>query len=387
MKSGLLLTTAVCLSGCCSTPDRSGIDFEFCAPLSGDTPTVQGPTFQAQCQDIVNNTRRVEILALSGGGSFGSWGAGVLRGWGENPSFPRPQAFDVVTGISTGALQGTFVFLGGENDYQKLSESYLSVDNDDIFEERSLLCALTSNSLRDQTPLLETLEAWIDDDTIDRVAGEAGVRRLYVGTVDLDCGQFTIWDMVEVARSGNYDGYRKILLAAASIPILAQPVELDGHLHVDAGVREQIFLKDILLPICEANLARRELEAAAGVPLDEQCLPPRLHLLVNGGFGVPAQIVNDKILDIAQRMFPLMLDQGMAGNLGEIADLVERFDLGVGVSWIPEELLPDISSDQFDPVAMEKMHRDGREWAGTTAGWETTAPRPVFIGPRVLAGS
>lgn len=379
-----ILTSAVFVSGCCSVPpDRSDLDFEPCAPPGG----VDSASYQAQCQAMVQSTRQVEILALSGGGSYGAWGAGVLEGWGENPVFARPGSFDLVTGISTGALQSTFVFLGQEDDYRRLSEAYLSVDDDSIFEERSLSCAIISNSLRDQAPLRETLKVWIDDATIDRVAAEAGDRKLYVATVDLDCGQLTIWDMVGVAASGNYDGYREILVAASSIPILTEPVELDGHLHVDAGVREQIFLKDILLPICQASATRMEAEAGAGVAPAEQCLPPRLHLLVNGGLGVPPRIVQNRTLDIALRTFPLMLDQSLSGNLCEIGGLVEDYDLRVGVTWMPEDAIPQTPSDQFDPAAMEAMHRDGMAWGRTRPEWEPSAPTPAFVGPRVLSGT
>jgi hypothetical protein len=43
----------------------------------------------------------VNFLALSGGGSDGAFGAGVLAGW--TASGKRPE-FDIVTGVSTGAL-------------------------------------------------------------------------------------------------------------------------------------------------------------------------------------------------------------------------------------------------------------------------------------------
>ena len=48
-----------------------------------------------------NATLPYRVLALSGGGSRGAYGVGVLTGWSE--SGERPE-FDVVTGISTGAL-------------------------------------------------------------------------------------------------------------------------------------------------------------------------------------------------------------------------------------------------------------------------------------------
>jgi hypothetical protein len=48
--------------------------------------------------------RTVDVLMLSGGGQNGAFGAGFLRGWLERPSDAMPR-FDLVTGISTGALQ------------------------------------------------------------------------------------------------------------------------------------------------------------------------------------------------------------------------------------------------------------------------------------------
>jgi len=53
------------------------------------------------------------ILALSGGGANGAYGAGVLVGWSESGTRPE---FSVVTGVSTGALAAPFAFLGSDWD-------------------------------------------------------------------------------------------------------------------------------------------------------------------------------------------------------------------------------------------------------------------------------
>lgn len=53
------------------------------------------------------------VLALSGGGEDGAFGAGVLHGWSERGDRPD---FDVVTGVSTGALMAPFAFLGSGED-------------------------------------------------------------------------------------------------------------------------------------------------------------------------------------------------------------------------------------------------------------------------------
>ena len=56
----------------------------------------------------------IDVLVISGGGDWGAFGAGVLKGWGRvKGELARPQ-FDVVTGVSTGALIAPFAFLGDD---------------------------------------------------------------------------------------------------------------------------------------------------------------------------------------------------------------------------------------------------------------------------------
>lgn len=44
---------------------------------------------------------RLDLIALSGGGSNGAFTAGLMKGWTETGERPD---FEVVTGVSTGAL-------------------------------------------------------------------------------------------------------------------------------------------------------------------------------------------------------------------------------------------------------------------------------------------
>src|SRR5688572_18599291 len=53
------------------------------------------------------------VLTLSSGGAYGAYGAGFVDGWTRSGTRPE---FDVVTGISTGALMAPFAFLGPEYD-------------------------------------------------------------------------------------------------------------------------------------------------------------------------------------------------------------------------------------------------------------------------------
>ena len=89
------------------------------------------------------------ILALSGGGFHGAYGAGVLTGW--TASGKRPE-FGTVTGISTGALMATAAFLGSEHDY--MLRHYTKITAEDIYREEGI--ALLGESVRDTAPLRKT---------------------------------------------------------------------------------------------------------------------------------------------------------------------------------------------------------------------------------------
>ena len=80
-------------------------------------------------------TTTVDVLALSGGGADGAFGAGLLCGWTENGNRPR---FKLVTGISTGSLIAPFAFLGQEYD-AKLKEVYTTISTKNIYQVRSPL--------------------------------------------------------------------------------------------------------------------------------------------------------------------------------------------------------------------------------------------------------
>ena len=67
-------------------------------------------------------------LALSGGGSDGAFGAGVLAGWTERGDRPE---FQVVTGVSAGAIIAPFAFLGSSED-DKLHTIWTQYKQDEV---------------------------------------------------------------------------------------------------------------------------------------------------------------------------------------------------------------------------------------------------------------
>jgi len=61
-----------------------------------------------------------EMLAISGGGDNGAFGAGLLCGWSSSGNRP---SFKSVTGVSTGALIAPLAFLGSEEDPTRIGDS------------------------------------------------------------------------------------------------------------------------------------------------------------------------------------------------------------------------------------------------------------------------
>ena len=103
-----------------ATPVDFPADVRF---LSTDRASVEAKSTAAlQRLRISSKDGVVRALVLSGGGAGGAFGAGALVGLSRRQE--RPQ-YDVVTGVSTGALIAPFAFLGPEWDSQ-LTEAFTS---------------------------------------------------------------------------------------------------------------------------------------------------------------------------------------------------------------------------------------------------------------------
>jgi len=188
-------------------------------------------------------TDNVDILAVSGGGADGAFGAGLLCGWTEHGGRPR---FKMVTGISTGSLIAPFAFLGPEWD-APLKEVYTTISTKNIYRLRNLLKMLKSDSIADTWPLAELATKYMDDSMLRAIAAEHQKgRRLFVGTTNLDTQRLTIWDMGAIAAIGTPEAYklfRRILLASAAIPVMFPPIYLEveasgkkyDEVHVEAA--------------------------------------------------------------------------------------------------------------------------------------------------------
>src|SRR5688572_24278591 len=192
----------------------------------------------------------LELLAISGGGDKGAFGAGLLNGWTAAGTRPT---FKLVTGVSTGALIAPFAFLGSEYD-KVLEEVYTTITPADVALPRMVIAAMNNDGMADNRPLWGLISKHVDERLLAAIAAEHGKGRiLLVATTDLDARQPVVWNMGNIAASGASNAlelFRSILLASAAIPGAFPPtmveVEVDGkryqEMHVDGGASAQVFL-------------------------------------------------------------------------------------------------------------------------------------------------
>ena len=189
----------------------------------------------------------INFLIISGGGDWGAFGAGFLKGWGKVPpgEMARPQ-FDAVTGVSTGALIAPFAFLGDEASIDEVVRLYRNPKKDWV-KPRGLLSLFQGGSAYADVPGLEReLREAVDVPMLRRI-GDAGAdgRMLAVSATNVDTEEVHIWDIVDEAReaaaSGKTRRVRDILLASSAIPGVFPPRQIGPFLYVDGGVTGNIL--------------------------------------------------------------------------------------------------------------------------------------------------
>jgi predicted acylesterase/phospholipase RssA len=96
----------------------------------------------------------VDALIISGGGDWGAFGAGFLKGWSRVQGPMAKPEFDVVTGVSTGALISPFAFLGDDESIDTIERLYRNPKKDWV-KKRWPLYFLPSNQSFATVPGLE----------------------------------------------------------------------------------------------------------------------------------------------------------------------------------------------------------------------------------------
>lgn len=386
------LALAVCLGACAAAIARNPVPatLESDAQVVGMGPTqirYWGDQLPANTEAIVKQkwaqtrANRPELLAggrrpvltslaLSGGGSDGAFGAGLLAGW--TASGKRPE-FDIVTGVSTGALTAPFAFLGPKYD-EALKEVFTQSDTKDIAIMRPVRGLLGGDSLASNSPLAKVVAHYVDEAFLAEVADQyRRGRRLLIGTTNLDAERPVIWDVGAIAASGRpeaLDLFRTVLLASAAIPAVFPPgfikVSADGttyeEMHVDGGATREVFL-------VPTQFMASKIDGRLGIrPIR------RTYIIRNGHVAPEYKAVKARTLSIAGRAVSSMIKSQGVGDLYELYLFAKRNGIDYNLAYIPADFL-DTSTQSFDPVYMTKLYDLGYQMAANGYPWKKVPPR------------
>lgn len=362
------------------TPTRAGIPpAELIDPSGyGDSPELPverdffrvGERIRLAQRPAVAPARKT-CLALSGGGSFGAYQAGLLVGWTEAGTRP---AFDAVTGVSTGALVAAIVFLGPEYDGE-LRRVYTTLKTDDVYTKKRGVRSLLSESLADNAPLARQIDRVLTPAAIERLAAEHRTgRRLYVGTTDLDGRRPVVWDLGAIAARGD-PGAReliaRLLLASAAIPAffppVEVPVEVDGRplveRHVDGGVTQNVFFRPPHVPP-EMRLR----------PPAEFLYGSDLYVVVAGKLYADPEPVKARVLKIAAGSVSTLIYAETRAELVKLYTTAMVAGMSYHLASIPQEFPAPTSSTEFDPAEMSRMFEEGRRQIRVRTAWRNSPP-------------
>jgi len=320
-----------------------------------------------------------DILVLSGGGSKGAFGSGFLEGWGSIPDgeFARPE-FDMVTGVSTGALIAPFAFVGTSESYTTIVQFYENPEPNWVKKRGLLFFKPHHVSLFNDCHLQEMIRSAIDEPLVSSMAAASvDDRLLLVGATNLDAGKGRIFNVgleAEAAKKdGIYDRIGTILIASAAIPGVFPPVIVDGMLYADGGATSNLFVTGFSAG--EGPMARfRDRHPEAPLP------KVRVWVVVNGKFQPEAAVTQPTWVAVAGRSLNTLVSSEEIFALSLIKDMVEvaetehGADVEFRVVAIPEDAPAGKAHDLFDKAYMLELEKLGRTMGADPSSWRTDIP-------------
>lgn len=316
------------------------------------------------------------FLALSGGGDDGAFGAGLLVGWSARGNRP---SFDVVTGVSTGALSAPFAYLGREYDPQ-LRQVYSDTSAETVYRPRSIFAAVNADAMADSAPLRSMIARYVSDAMVQRLAEEYGKGRLLlILTTNLDQARPVVWNIGAIAASGSpsaRDLIIDVLLASASMPAVFPPVMIDvtadgrkyQEMHVDGGTVAQAFLYP---PSFTAR------QAAAGLGVSEakfRASRRRIaYIIRNGRLTRPQETVERQTVAIARQAISTMIASSGVNDTYRMYLITRRDGVDFNLASIGDDFTVPYKGP-FDQGYMNALFSYGFEKGRAGYPWQKTPP-------------
>ncbi len=302
------------------------------------------------------------LLSLSGGGQNGAFGAGILTGWSARGDRPE---FEIVSGVSTGALIAPLAFLGRDYD-ETLERVYTGISTRDVLVANPIGGLLGGSALASNHPLEKIIDEIVDDEFLAKTAEQhRRGRRLYVVTTNLEAQRPVVWNMSGIAASGRPGAeklFESLLLASAAIPAAFPPVpiqvEADGQtfteLHVDGGTTANSFLGPLhsRLPLPSLKLNRRVF----------------VHAVQDGKLSPVYEPIKPKTLKIAGRGIGTVLKYKNYADIRRLYLLAREYGASFRLISIPDSF--NVKSDGvFDKAYMNQLYQLGQSMGKSGKDW------------------
>jgi len=309
----------------------------------------------------------ISVLALSGGGEHGAFGAGLLNGWSESGRRPT---FDVVTGVSTGALMAPFAFLGFAYD-QRLEAVYTEMSIHSVVSGNPLL-GLFGEGLYSTKPLQRVVARQVDHQLLKDIANAfRRGRRLFVVTTNLDAQRPVLWNMGAIAASGHPEAlelFRKVLVASASVPGVFDPVFIDaesnGHwfkeIHVDGGTAYPLFAVPLRLLAATGQVAGHR--------------RGQLYIVINNNLDPEFSLTKPKTLSITARAFNTLIKSDFYDTILDSYLFAKQQGFEFNLAYIPNTFRAK-STGLVDQEYMVSLFAFGRARGRLGGEWQHTPPR------------
>jgi hypothetical protein len=355
-----------------------GIPNERFFPLYGTDPLEK--EFQAAAPRLRESLKlapdaplpELQLLSVSGGGENGAFGAGLLCGWSDAGNRP---VFELVTGVSTGALTAPFAYLGSGYDPQ-LRAVYTELKSSNVLLPRRFTAALWDDAVADNSPLFKTISQYLDDNMLKDLGRAYGQGRLLlIGSTDLDAQQPVIWNVGAIAASGHpraLDTIRRLLLASAAIPAAFPPsmfdVTLDGkpyqEMHVDGGAFAQAFLYP-------AGITRKRRERMKG---GKAVVPAAAYIIRNGRLDPEWATVERRTMGIASRAIATMIAASGLNDVLRLYNTTQRDGIDFNLAYIGSDFT-EVLPEPFDQAYMRALFDYGYRRARSGYDW---SKKPTF---------
>lgn len=386
LKYSLILTLAVFVSSCSTTrPENNECNNLIYDQNNTNSPLFNDLYYKEKAGEIANSINgkitptgkqrnQINLLIMSAGGQYVSFGAGFLQGWHQNQK--KPPSFNIITGVSAGSILAPVISAGQENKevLEKLS-IFDGVESKDLITRNQTLFLPFSHSIYNVSKTEKKIKNNLGDQAVIKSLQKhfENNRFLFLGSVDINSGKFKVFDIGRFFSSENNTEKRinclkESMLASSAIPVAFPPRHINNNLYVDGGTRKHVFLANDETILDEKIINSRSFplillnEIKTLASLNDKDIEANIYLIINGDLTIqPFEKIKVSMIDLLTRNMTIATDELLRQSTLETILFAEQKGINIyavtakGVSDEECHNTPEI----FDKNCTKKLFKEG----------------------------